>query len=225
MSLNVLLIGRLNIVVEDAKDQLDMPDVEFFTATELSEAKAIFRDHSIQHVFIGAGIEIEQKLEIVRAVFQDSDNTTVHLKDIASGPKGFSPFVQAVLSGLHPAVVREMTRVLVIGYDPDSVDFTDPALPRGVDAEKMRAGVALGMRQMRDRGWQAEHCDIWPDANAVPTVERQLASASYDCIVIGAGVRLSSRHPEVFEAAPGAKISFNAAQDDIPEAAARLLSS
>jgi hypothetical protein len=128
---------------------------------------------------------------------------------------------------------RDMPRVLVVGYDPDSVDFTDPAAPRGINAEKIRAGVALGMREMRDRGWEADHCDIRPDANAVPAVERQLASATYDVVVIGAGVRLSSRHPEVFYAvinvvhkgAPGANIAFNATQDDIPEAAARRLPS
>jgi hypothetical protein len=129
MSLNVLLIGRLNIVVEDAKDQLDMPDVEFFTATELPEAKAIFRDRSIQHVFIGAGIEIEQKLEIVRAVFQDSDNTTVHLKDVASGPKGFFPFVQAFLSG-------------VIGPRPQPVQATP---------HRVQNGQGSSLRQERHR--------------------------------------------------------------------------
>lgn len=31
-----------------------------------------------------------------------------------------------------------MTRVLVVGYDPNSADFTGPALPRGIDAEKIR---------------------------------------------------------------------------------------
>lgn len=101
-SINVLLIGRLNIVVEDAKGQLNMPDVELFTATGLEQVKATFYDHSIQHVFMGAGIDIDQRLEIVRAVFQDSEDTTVHLKDVASGPKGFFPFVRAILIGLQP---------------------------------------------------------------------------------------------------------------------------
>jgi hypothetical protein len=97
----VLLVGRLNIVVEDAKGQLQMPDLELFAATDLARVEAIFQDHSIQHVFMGAGMELEQRLEIVRTVFQNSEITTVHMKDFASGPKSFFPFVRAILGGLH----------------------------------------------------------------------------------------------------------------------------
>ena len=35
-----------------------------------------------------------------------------------------------------------MTRILLVGWDPDTVDFSDPALPPGMTAEKIRAGVA-----------------------------------------------------------------------------------
>jgi hypothetical protein len=59
MSINVLLIGRLNIVVEDAKGQFNTPDVELFTTTDLAKVKATFHDHSIRHVFMGAGIDID----------------------------------------------------------------------------------------------------------------------------------------------------------------------
>jgi hypothetical protein len=41
-----------------------------------------------------------------------------------------------------------------------------------------------------ERGWEAEVGLFRPDETAVPTVERQLSSKSYDCVVIGAGVRL-----------------------------------
>ena len=72
-----------------------------FCGTDLAQVKAIFQDHSIQHVFMGAGLALEQRLEIVRTVFQNSENTTVRLKDSASGPQGFFPFVRAILSGLQ----------------------------------------------------------------------------------------------------------------------------
>ena len=124
-----------------------------------------------------------------------------------------------------------MMRVLLVGYDPDGVDFTDPALPQGMNAEKIRAGITLVLQQMRDRGWEAEHCFIQPDASAGPAVERQLASATYDCVVIGAGVRLPPRRLEVFEAvvnaihkgAPRASIAFNTTPLDSAEAAGRWL--
>ena len=91
MSIKVLPVGRLGIVPEDAKGELQMPDLELFAATHIAQVKAIFQDHSIQHVFMGAGLELEQRIEIVRTVFQESKTTTVRLKDVASGPQGFFP--------------------------------------------------------------------------------------------------------------------------------------
>ena len=120
-----------------------------------------------------------------------------------------------------------MTRVLLLGYDPETVDFSDPALPPGMTAEKIHAGITVAMKQFTDRGWEADLGFIRPDETAGPTVERQLASKSYDCVVIGAGVRLPPRGLALFEAvinavhkaAPGAAIAFNTR----PDAAARCL--
>ena len=124
-----------------------------------------------------------------------------------------------------------MTRVLLLGYDPDFVDFSDPALPPGMTVEKVQAGIAIAMKQFAEHGWEAEVCLIRPDETAGPTVERQLASKSYDCVVIGAGVRLPPRGLALFEAvinavhkaAPGAAIAFNTRPEDSADAAARWL--
>ena len=124
-----------------------------------------------------------------------------------------------------------MARVLLVGYDPETVDFSDPALPPGMTAEKIYAGVEVALKQMTERGWQAEVCYIQPDETAGPAVERQLASASYSCVVIGAGVRLPPRRLAVFEAvinavhraAPAAAIAFNMRPDDSADAAGRRL--
>jgi len=56
------------------------------------------------------------------------------------------------------------------------------------------------MKQFADRAWEADRCFIRLDENAGPKVERQLASKSYDCVVIGAGVRLPPRGLALFEA-------------------------
>jgi hypothetical protein len=124
-----------------------------------------------------------------------------------------------------------MTRVMLLGYEPESVDFSDPALPPGMTAEKVHAGLAVAMKQFAERGWEADLVSIRPDKNAVPIVERQLASKSYDCVVIGAGVRLPPRSLLLFEAlinavhkaAPGTAIAFNTRPDDSADAAARWL--
>ena len=36
-----------------------------------------------------------------------------------------------------------MTRILLLGLDPETVDFSDPALPPGMTVEKVRAAVVL----------------------------------------------------------------------------------
>jgi len=51
--------------------------------------------------------------------------------------------------------VGVMTRVLLVGYDPETADYSNPALPPGMSAEKVRAGVSLALREMTDRGWGA----------------------------------------------------------------------
>lgn len=125
-----------------------------------------------------------------------------------------------------------MRRVLFVGYDPETVDFSDPALPPGMTAEKVHAGIAVAMKQFAERGWEADLGFIRPDETAGPTVERQLAAKSYDCVVIGAGVRLPPRGLVRFEAvinavrkaAPGAAIAFNTVPQDSADAAARWLS-
>src|SRR5205809_2040198 len=120
-----------------------------------------------------------------------------------------------------------MTRVLLLGYDPETVDFSDPALPPGMTIEKVHAGIKVAMEQFAARGWEADVGFIRPDETAGPTVERQLASKSYDCVVIGGGVRLPPRGLALFEAvinaAPGPAIAFNTPPDDSADAASRSL--
>ena len=124
-----------------------------------------------------------------------------------------------------------MSRVLLLGYDPETVDYSDPALPPGMSAEIIHAGIAIAMRQFAERGWDADLGMIRPDETAGPEVERMLASNHYDCVVIGAGVRLPPRGLALFEtvinavhkAAPGAAIAFNTKPHDSADAAARWL--
>ena len=124
-----------------------------------------------------------------------------------------------------------MKRVLLVGFDPATVDYLDPALPPGMTAEKIHAGVKLGLADIGGRGWQAELCFINPDETAVPTVERRLVDGRYDCVVVGAGVRLPPSRLALFEAvvnaihraAPQAAIAFNTRPEDTGAAAARWI--
>jgi hypothetical protein len=126
-----------------------------------------------------------------------------------------------------------MTRVLFIGQTPETVDFSDPAIPAGFNTEKIHAGIAIGMGKVEERGWKADLCLIPPDKTAALVLERQLTSANYDCVVIGGGIRLPPKSLVLFEvvinavrkAAPNASIAFNTRPEDTAEAAARWLQS
>ena len=122
-----------------------------------------------------------------------------------------------------------MTQILFVGQEPETVDFADPALPPGFNAEKIHAGIAVAMRQMTERGWRADLCLVKPDDTAAATVARQLTLKSYDGVVIGGGIRLPSKSLLLFEAvinaahraAPAAFIAFNTRPEDSADAAAR----
>lgn len=124
-----------------------------------------------------------------------------------------------------------MKRVVLVGFDPATVDFSDPALPPGMTVEKIHDGVKLALAGMAERGWAAEVCFIKPDETAVPALERHLAGNRYDCVVIGAGVRLPPKHLNLFEAlvntirrcAPQTAIAFNTRPHDSGAAAARWI--
>jgi hypothetical protein len=124
-----------------------------------------------------------------------------------------------------------MKRVLLIGLDPATVDYSDPALPQGMNAEKVHAGIKLALADIAGRGWRPEVCFIKPDESAAPAIERCLADEVYDCVVVGAGVRLPPNRLGLFEtvinaihrAAPQAAIAFNTRPEDTGAAAARWI--
>ena len=126
-----------------------------------------------------------------------------------------------------------MTRILLVGYDPQTEEFSAPDRPPGLTREKIEAGIKFGLEQMRERGWEVGVCLIpFQDTpeTAGTLVERQLRSAAYDCVVIGGGVRIPSAYlvfeaiiNAVHRAAPDASIALNSGPEDSADSAARGL--
>jgi hypothetical protein len=120
-------------------------------------------------------------------------------------------------------------RVLFVGQIPETVDYSDPALPPGLNAEKIYAGIDVAAAKIAEKGWLGDVCNIAPDDDGIATLEKQLASTAYDCVVVGGGLRLPPKGLLMFEkvvnsihkAAPGAAIAFNTRPEDTAEAAAR----
>ncbi|MEG3177769.1 hypothetical protein U1872_16135 [Sphingomonas sp. RB3P16] len=125
-----------------------------------------------------------------------------------------------------------MTSILFVGQKPETVDFTDPSLPPGFNADRINAGIAIALEKIRERGWQGDTCMITPDAAGSAMLATALHGAAYDCVVIGGGLRLPPKSLGLFEtvvnlvhkAAPNAAIAFNTRPEDTAEAAARVLS-
>ena len=96
-----MLVGK-QLTSAPPMNQLTIKDVQYFAAPDLKTVEQVFEknNNAIDIVIMGAGIELEKRLEVVRYVFNTSNTTSVHMKDWETGPEGFVPFINRVLSGL-----------------------------------------------------------------------------------------------------------------------------
>jgi hypothetical protein len=121
--------------------------------------------------------------------------------------------------------------ILIIGEDPAQIDFDAPDAPKDMSAAKVMDGLNGSLARLKTAG-HAATLVLTKDAE---TVERQiteaLARASYDVIVIGAGLRTLPPMALQFERlinvlhkkAPNAKLAFNSQPGDSDAAAMRWL--
>ena len=123
------------------------------------------------------------------------------------------------------------TSVLVVGLEPSLIDFSDPAYGSdpGLDAEKIRAGLAADERTLNALGYDTELCLTDFGETAEGVLRERLEHKRFDCILIGAGVRLIAQNTALFEKlinvvhehAPHAKLCFNTKPTDTAEAVQR----
>lgn len=124
-----------------------------------------------------------------------------------------------------------MNRVLFTGQAPETVDYSDAALPPGTTAEKIAKDIQSAVEDMTSRGWQADLCMITPDNAGIDQLKAQLGAMLYDCVVIGGGLRVPEKTLRLFESVinavhrlqPEAAIAFNTGPQDTADAAARWI--
>ena len=122
--------------------------------------------------------------------------------------------------------MSDKNKVILMGLSPSAVDYS--RWP-GMTAEKLEAGLRAGEKQLIEAGYDATMCYLDDRETAVATVEQMLAGATYDCVLIGAGVRIDPEEFLLFEKlinvahqhAPAAKICFNTGPTDLAEAVGR----
>jgi hypothetical protein len=120
-------------------------------------------------------------------------------------------------------------RVLMIGLDPKVVDYSH--LPIKLDEATLRAGLAADEKRLIDLGYDARWLLIDRGETAEAVVSRALKEKTFDCVLIGAGIRTI---PPMFllfeklinlvhETAPQAKICFNNVPEDTAVSVQRWL--
>ncbi len=111
-------------------------------------------------------------------------------------------------------------KVLMIGLDPKVVDYAHLAVK--LDEASLRAGLATDEKRLRDLGYDARWLLIDRGETAEAVLSAALKEKTYDCVLIGAGIRTI---PPMFllfeklvnlvhEKAPHAKICFNTVPED-----------
>lgn len=121
--------------------------------------------------------------------------------------------------------------VLLIGIDPQLIDFTSPeftAFP-GLTAEKIQAGYDQAVVSLKEHQITGVIC--WVDfGETAPTViKTELQKSTYNAVLIGAGIRIPVSNLNLFEKlintihefAPSARIVFNSSPMDTVEAVKR----
>ncbi|MEA1832322.1 hypothetical protein U8607_09520 [Methylobacterium durans] len=121
--------------------------------------------------------------------------------------------------------------VVLIGLDPDLIDFSAPAYSAypGLDAAKVRAGLEADAARLRELGYSPEICLVDFGQTAESVVRELMRRNLFDAVMIGAGVRLIAENTALFEKlinivhvhAPQAKFCFNTRPTDTAEAVQR----
>jgi hypothetical protein len=118
--------------------------------------------------------------------------------------------------------------VLAIGLDPAFVDFT--AIPQ-FTPDMFRSYIDAQLDRLRDAGFDVVSCLIDTGETADAVMATALRSSHFDCVVIGAGLRLPPERLLLFEKilnlvhvlAPAARICFNTTPADTAEAVRRWI--
>ena len=101
----VLLIGRLRDVIGATAQELEGLPVQWLGAHTREEVvEQLESEPGITCAIIGSTMDDQLRGELIGVIAGRRPDISIHLKDRASGPAGFCPFVRRVVEGtLMPA--------------------------------------------------------------------------------------------------------------------------
>lgn len=118
--------------------------------------------------------------------------------------------------------------VLIVSIDPELIDFSSERLARlKLTPEQVKSARGADGDRLRSLGYEVDSCVTGAGGDAERVLEEKLGRKSYDCVMIGAGVRAASfllfeKLVNVVHAhAPQAKLCFNTRPGDMAEAVQR----
>lgn len=122
-------------------------------------------------------------------------------------------------------------RVLLVGLQPDLIDYSNPAYAAfpGLDASKVQAALDADAAQLNAMGYDAHLCLTDFGATAEAVIRGKLQATPYECVLVGAGVRTIAPNFLLFEKllnvihthAPQARLCFNTRPNDTAAAVQR----
>jgi hypothetical protein len=118
-------------------------------------------------------------------------------------------------------------KVLLIGLEPKFVDYA--TLPTHLDEPTLRAGLDADVHKLRDLGYDAEWLLVDRGETAESMVSAKLQAGTFDCILIGAGIRTIAPLFLLFEKlvnvahekAPRARLCCNTHPEDTAQSVQR----
>jgi hypothetical protein len=120
-------------------------------------------------------------------------------------------------------------RLLLLGLDPDMVDYSKSPVP-GLTAAKVRSAIEADRAKLEELGYSVTVLYVDAGKTAEALLSDTLATGGYDCIMIGAGLRTVPPYFLLFEklinvihqhAPASTKLCFNTNPTDTAEAVQR----
>lgn len=124
-----------------------------------------------------------------------------------------------------------MKKILYLGLNPETLDFSQPGFPPGLTAEIIEAGVVAEIQKLKTMGFEATRFFFDFGNSDLSGLEAHLKANQYDCLLVGAGIRVPPPGLIFFEKlinclhehAPKSKIAFNTTPQDSDVAIKRWL--